>query len=89
MRILALTDDYWHPAKVPHEGLSSLAEDGFDFDSQQLPTPLHHHVFCGSLGLEIERFDMTWSNHALQRTAGSRPGWQSARLARLSLSLGR
>ncbi len=28
-------------------------------------------------------------NHALQRTAGSRPGWQSARLARLSLSLGR
>jgi len=24
-------------------------------------------------------------NHALQRTAGSRPGWQSARLARLSL----
>ena len=32
MRILALTDDYWHPAKVPHEGLSSLAEDGFDFD---------------------------------------------------------
>jgi hypothetical protein len=32
---------------------------------------------------------MTWSNHTLQRTAGSRPGWQSEHLARLSLSLGR
>jgi hypothetical protein len=28
-------------------------------------------------------------NQSLQRTAGSRPGWQSERLARLSLSLGR
>jgi len=29
------------------------------------------------------------ANQSLQRTAGSRPGWQSEHLARLSLSLGR
>lgn len=41
-------------------------------------------VHCGEAPRAAASF-----NHALQRTAGSRPGWQSEGLARLSLSLGR
>jgi type 1 glutamine amidotransferase len=33
MRVLLLCDDYWHPGKVPIEGVSPLAEKGFQFDT--------------------------------------------------------
>jgi type 1 glutamine amidotransferase len=32
VKILVLCDDYWHPAKIPREGLGALAEDEFEFD---------------------------------------------------------
>ena len=32
MQILVLCDDYWHPARVPREGLRGLEEKGFAFD---------------------------------------------------------
>jgi type 1 glutamine amidotransferase len=32
MQILVLCDDYWHPARVPREGLGALKESGFSFD---------------------------------------------------------
>lgn len=32
MQTLVLCDDYWHPARVPREGLSPLNGQGFDFD---------------------------------------------------------
>jgi uncharacterized protein len=32
MNILVLCDDYWHPARVPREGLGALKEGGFTFD---------------------------------------------------------
>ena len=32
MQILVLCDDYWHPARVPREGLSQLTVAGFSFD---------------------------------------------------------
>lgn len=35
MRVLVLTDDYWHPASVVREGLAPLAAQGYDFDWMQ------------------------------------------------------
>ncbi len=32
MKTLVLCDDYWHPARVPREGLNPLKEQGFTFD---------------------------------------------------------
>ena len=32
MQTLVLCDDYWHPARVPREGLGALKESGFTFD---------------------------------------------------------
>ena len=32
MQTLVLCDDYWHPARVPREGLNLLNRQGFDFD---------------------------------------------------------
>lgn len=32
MKTLVLCDDYWHPARVPREGLSPIKEKGFEFD---------------------------------------------------------
>jgi len=32
MEILVICDDYWHPARVPREGLGALKESGFTFD---------------------------------------------------------
>jgi len=32
MKTLVLCDDYWHPARVPREGLSGLEDKGFSFD---------------------------------------------------------
>src|SRR5512145_86363 len=32
MRILVLCDDYWHPARVPREGLGRLAGHEFSFE---------------------------------------------------------
>jgi type 1 glutamine amidotransferase len=32
MQTLVLCDDYWHPARVPREGLSALKDEGFAFD---------------------------------------------------------
>ena len=32
MQTLVLCDDYWHPARVPREGLSRLQDEGFTFD---------------------------------------------------------
>jgi len=32
MQTLVLCDDYWHPARVPGEGLSALKDQGFAFD---------------------------------------------------------
>jgi len=32
MPTLVLCDDYWHPARVPREGLGALKESGFTFD---------------------------------------------------------
>ena len=32
MNVLALCDDYWHPARTPRAGLAPLAEAGFAFD---------------------------------------------------------
>ena len=32
MKILVLCDDFWHPARIPHEGLGALAGDKFRFD---------------------------------------------------------
>ena len=32
MQTLVLCDDYWHPARVPQEGLSALKDQGFAFD---------------------------------------------------------
>ena len=32
MRILVLTDDKWHPAQVPQQGLAGLGKFGFEFD---------------------------------------------------------
>ena len=32
MQILVLCDDYWHPARVPREGLGALPEGEFTFD---------------------------------------------------------
>jgi type 1 glutamine amidotransferase len=32
MQTLVLCDDYWHPARVPREGLHPLKEQGFIFD---------------------------------------------------------
>lgn len=32
MKTLVLCDDYWHPARVPREGLSPLTNKGFEFD---------------------------------------------------------
>jgi type 1 glutamine amidotransferase len=32
MQILVLCDDYWHPARVPREGLGALKEGGISFD---------------------------------------------------------
>src|SRR4030095_1925981 len=32
MQTLVLCDDYWHPARVPREGLSGLQDKGFTFD---------------------------------------------------------
>src|SRR5262245_55692955 len=32
MQTLVLCDDYWHPARVPREGLSRFQDKGFTFD---------------------------------------------------------
>jgi uncharacterized protein len=32
MRILVLCDDYWHPARIPREGLGTLRDAEFTFD---------------------------------------------------------
>lgn len=32
MRALVLADDYWHPAKLPMEGLHALAGNQYEFD---------------------------------------------------------
>ena len=32
MQILVLCDDYWHPARVPREGLGTLEDEGFTLD---------------------------------------------------------
>lgn len=32
MKVLVLCDDYWHPARVPREGLGALTEAEFTFD---------------------------------------------------------
>lgn len=32
MKILVLCDDYWHPARVPREGLGAIKEPEFTFD---------------------------------------------------------
>src|SRR5215208_901074 len=32
MQILVLCADFWHPARVPREGLSGLEDQGFTFD---------------------------------------------------------
>jgi uncharacterized protein len=32
MKILVLCDDYWHPARIPREGLGKLESNGFSFD---------------------------------------------------------
>ena len=32
MQTLVLCDDYWHPARVPREGLGALKDSGFSFD---------------------------------------------------------
>ena len=32
MRILVLSDDKWHPAQVPQQGLAGLVKFGFEFD---------------------------------------------------------
>jgi len=32
MQVLVLCNDYWHPARVPREGLSPLQDKGFTFD---------------------------------------------------------
>jgi len=32
MKTLVLCDDYWHPARVPREGLNALEDKGFAFD---------------------------------------------------------
>lgn len=32
MRVLVLCDDYWHPGRVPHEGLAALPGGDFTFD---------------------------------------------------------
>ena len=32
MRVLVLADDYWHPARVPQEGLAPLSAHGYEFD---------------------------------------------------------
>jgi uncharacterized protein len=32
MQTLVLCDDYWHPARVPREGLRGLQDEGFTFD---------------------------------------------------------
>jgi uncharacterized protein len=32
MRTLVLCDDYWHPARIPREGLGALHHDEFTFD---------------------------------------------------------
>lgn len=32
MRVLVLCDDYWHPASTVREGLTPLADQGFEFD---------------------------------------------------------
>ncbi len=32
MQILVLCDDYWHPARVPREGLGAMKGSGFTFD---------------------------------------------------------
>ncbi len=32
MRVLAITNDYWHPGAVVHAGLEPLRAKGFEFD---------------------------------------------------------
>ena len=32
MRVLVISDDYWHPGQVPTDGLAPLKEQGFDFE---------------------------------------------------------
>ena len=32
MKVLVLCDDFWHPARVPREGLAALGDCGFTFD---------------------------------------------------------
>ena len=32
MKTLVLCDDFWHPARVPREGLAALTKQGFTFD---------------------------------------------------------
>lgn len=32
MKVLVLCDDYWHPARVPREGIGGLERSGFEFD---------------------------------------------------------
>ena len=32
MKVLVLCDDYWHPARVPREGLKTLTGTEFTFD---------------------------------------------------------
>lgn len=32
MKILVLCDDYWHPARIPRQGLGTLAGEDFTFD---------------------------------------------------------
>jgi type 1 glutamine amidotransferase len=32
MKTLVICDDFWHPARVPREGLGALKEGGFSFD---------------------------------------------------------
>jgi type 1 glutamine amidotransferase len=32
MKVLVLCDDFWHPARVPHEGLEALPQTEFTFD---------------------------------------------------------
>ena len=32
MKVLVLCDDYWHPARIPREGLGALNRTGFTFD---------------------------------------------------------
>ena len=74
MRILLICDDYWHPGKVPIDGIAPLKQRGFEFDiisnaNDFSPDKLsEYQVVIMSKCDEVSQEDnQSWKTEAVQR----------------------